>query len=202
MRGEGKMANTLNGAGGAGADFLLALDFNSAIAACTAGIEQRAATPATTPPAAPVTSLADDYLCRGYAHCFVTEKDGGNFDKAIADCSRAIHFGGLTAPNNEATAHRIRALAYYLKGDRAQALADCAYVLDPAHGADAEDQAFIRGLRTKLRCETDGYEAALQDCRDSLNIAPPPPPPPPANNIFPDVTTAENYRLACKKLHS
>jgi len=182
------MSNTLNGAG---AGFLAALDFNSAIAACTRALETNKNNPS-----------ADDYLCRGYAHCFVSEKDGGNFDKAIADCSMAIHFGGLTAPNNEATAHRIRALAYYLKGDRAQALADCAYVLDPANHADTEDQAFIRGLRTKLRCETDGYEAALQDCRASLNIAPPPPPAPPANNIFPDVTTAENYRLACKKLHS
>jgi hypothetical protein len=83
-RGWGKISNTLNGTG---ANFLKTLDFNSAIAACDAVIEQRAV-PAFA--AQPVALTADDYLCRGYAYCFVNEKDGGNFDKAIANCSIAI----------------------------------------------------------------------------------------------------------------
>jgi len=183
-RRKDKMSNTLNGEG---ENFLRTLDFNSAIAACNAVI---------APPAAPT---ADDYLCRGYAHCFVTEKDNGNFDKAIADCSMAItQPHGLWGNNNVCTAYRIRAYAFYLKGDFASALRDCGFVLNGANNADDDDRLFVIDLQTRINYKRERYDRVITDC-GALALGNPRIYSQ-AANIFQTVTLADEYREACKKL--
>ena len=166
------MSNNLNGAG---ASFLTQLDFNSAIAKCSAVIKSG-------------SYSVDDYICRAYAYCFSTEKDNANLDKAIADCSTVLSKIGKI-PAAKGSARRIRAFAYYLKGDYASALRDCEKVL--RGNADAEDTLFVRELYARIHLNLQEYEQAADDCRKSISKK---------QNIFHSFSLAQCYKDSCDKL--
>jgi len=177
--------NTLTGTGGkTGAGYFLAqTDFDGAIAACNAVIEK--------------TPTADDYLIRAYARCFAKGKDTANYDKAIEDCSIALNMMGTNFTPKNGTALRIRALAYYLKGDCANALNDCAWVLDKPNAAysDADDKLFVREIRAQIHFKTQNYERAIMDCREVIPTEDPVEP-----NIFPTLSVVEIYLGAQEKM--
>ncbi|MDR3266828.1 MAG: hypothetical protein LBT24_04565 [Tannerella sp.] len=181
---EQKMSNKLTGAG---ANSLEVLDFNTAIAACDLAINPP---PPKTKSSAKTTSqpapTAADYLCRAYARCFVDEKDNANFNKAIADCSTAIALNPTLY-----TAYRIRAYAYYMKGDYAIALEDCTKVRDKG---DAEDCAFVLELLTKIYLDAEQYEAVIKEIKAFL--------PRSNSNVFYSLSIMETYKQACQKLQS
>jgi tetratricopeptide (TPR) repeat protein len=169
-----------------GAYFLAQLDFNGAIAACTAVIDQKQAT-------------VDDYICRAYAYCFVAEKNGANYDKAIADCSTALSMIIPEYTEQNGTVHRVRAFAYYLKGDYAFALADCRWVLDPPNlgRSGKDDISFVREIDEKIRRSTSTQECEkvlmTLDKIISMNT-------PPVPNIFPKLDDAETFHNMCEKM--
>ena len=121
-----------------GAYFLSQFDFAGAIAACNAAIALTQAT----------VDNIDDHICRAYAYCFAVEKNSANYDKAIADCSIALSVLGQKYGPKNGTVLRVRALAYYLKGDYASALSDCNWVLDKPNAdySDNEDKSFVREI--------------------------------------------------------
>jgi tetratricopeptide (TPR) repeat protein len=178
--------------------FLKRLDFDSVIAACTMKIEEYKAKIEE--------ATAKDFLCRGYARLFLDKKDCTNFDEAIADCSNAIAIREK-ADSNKSTkpdeppksnepllsmAYRIRALAYYLKGDYERALADCEIIVDLLYkDKDVEDVAFVHELRAKIYYNQGKYDDAIKECKRSLTFP---------QNIFPSLSLVGLYRDSRKKL--
>jgi tetratricopeptide (TPR) repeat protein len=171
-----------------GSYFLAQLDFNGAITACTAVIDHKQAT-------------VDDYVCRAYAYCFVAEKNGANYDKAIADCSTALNMIIPNYTKQNGTVHRVRAFAYYLKGDYAFALADCRWVLDPPNTewSDEEDKSFVREINEKIRLSTSTQECekVLMTLEKLISMQSPPVP-----NIFPTLDKAETFHDMCEKMRN
>jgi len=182
------MSNCLEGAG---KYFLEQTDFDGAIAACTDAIDK-----AKTAMQAPQIG---DYLIRAYARCCATGDNAANYDKAIEDCSTVLSMIGTNySQKHHGTAFRIRAFAYYLKGDYATALNDCNWVLDAQNKdyADEEDRLFVRELRARIHFNMQKYEQVIDDCRNVIpvevdNINP---------NIFPTLSIAETFLQACEKL--
>jgi len=95
------------------------------------------------------------------------------------------------------SAYRVRAYAFYLKGDFASALRDCSFVLDSTNNADDDDRLFIIDLQTKINRNHERHERVIADCALVLGH---PRIYSQATNILQTVTLADNYREACKKL--
>jgi tetratricopeptide (TPR) repeat protein len=180
--GENRMGNWI---GDKGAGFLKELDFDTAIAAFTAVIDNNKK---------PIP--IDAYIGRGYARCFAPKKDNENFNEAITDCSYALQCDG--DEKKKSTARRIRVFAYYMNGDYANALRDCNKTIDSAEkiGDKKEseidpDLVFILELRALIRQDMGNCEGAVADYQKLLNDQ---------ANIFSSVAIASNYINIRKKM--
>jgi tetratricopeptide (TPR) repeat protein len=185
------------------ADFLKRLDFDSVIAVCTKEIDVHTAKIKTWLPCSKHrNALAKNSLYCGYARLFIDKKDCTNFDEAIADCSNAITIRKKAEPNEPllSTVYRIRALAYYLKGDYERALADCKAVVDPNNGKGVKDVAFIRELRVKIYYSQGKYDDAIKECKRSIASSQSNSNDVFSQNIFPSLSLVELYRDSRKKL--
>jgi len=162
-------------------DYVKQLDWNSAIAEATLDLDiHKSGQPKKT------TQLTEeeDYLYRGIARCFVTNKDG-NYKEAIGDLSMAI-----TLNVNNVDAYHHRAYAFYLDGNYEKAKVDCDKVI-----ALQKSSAYTDELLGKIYNAMGKYAESAEWFGKAVKYWH-------SQGTLPSPSLLDSYREACKRMNN
>ena len=167
-------------------EYVEELDWQSAIAAATLilGPPKTQSQATTVTPAAPA-NLAESYLYRGIARCFIADKEGKH-KEAVEDLSKAIVLG--VAVMDEA--YYYRAYAFYLDGDYEKAIADCKKI------NNGNPCSYGDELLGKIYFAMGKYEKAVDKLGTAIIWWYKQNPPIPSSGLL------DSYREACKRMNS
>jgi tetratricopeptide (TPR) repeat protein len=160
------------------------LDWQSAIAAAELELESLKLTLQTAGQAQnaiqqALINMAESYLRRGIARCFIPDKEGKH-KEAVEDLSKAIVLG-VTAIDE---AYYYRAYAFYLDGDYEKAIAEC----ENTNKSPQKEE-----LLGKIYSAMGKYEKAVDKFKTALSHY--------SNSVYPP-DLLESYREACKRMNS
>jgi tetratricopeptide (TPR) repeat protein len=184
-------------------------EWDSVIAACTVIIEAFQKKPPSKlrcqlkPPqnrCSPETYVIYAYMCRGFARCFVSQKDkekDEGYKKAINDFSTALHYIHKVSPNcaliNESEYYAKRAYAYWLDNNYAEALADCGRFFSSSGKSSCfpDYKASVHELKGSIYAALGYSIEVVTELRKALRVG---------RNAQFNFWLLEKYREACNNL--